>query len=84
MKLCPTCGRRPSERHDIELPGETVKHCVVTPACLNPIHALADLGPEMAEWLRLYSRHGVMCDFLTGKPCDCGLTALLAKMEAKK
>lgn len=82
---CPTCGRRPSERHDIELPGETVKHCVVTPACLNPIHDLADLGPEMAEWIRMRGEHTDYCDYYRSEePCNCGLADLLAKVEAKK
>lgn len=52
IQKCPTCGRRPSERTDIVLAGETTRKCVVTPLCTNPIHDAADLGPAAVALLR--------------------------------
>ena len=52
IQKCPTCGRRPSERTDIVLAGETTRKCVVTPWCTNPLHDAADLGPAAAALLR--------------------------------
>lgn len=55
---CPTCGRRPSERTDIVLAGETARKCVVTPLCADPIHDAADLGPAAVALLREWSAEG--------------------------
>lgn len=62
MSNCPTCGRRPSERHgaaftvpSVEV-GEkllsVVHRYLPGGSCDDPIHDLADAGPELVERLK--------------------------------
>ena len=45
VKLCPTCGRRPSERHAF---------WDSSPPCDDSIHDIADAGPELLETLEAF------------------------------
>jgi len=52
--LCPTCGRRPSERfgaQSIVDPRSNLRVFVATDACPDPTHDLADAAVELAEVL---------------------------------
>ena len=55
--LCPTCGRRPSERKGwASRPGYKSKHVRVLAECLHPCHDIADYGLVLLEALREFKR----------------------------
>lgn len=87
MKLCDTCGRRPSERSGPEfepLQEGGHKRISANDHCSNQIHDLADLAPEMARWLRLYADHTESCDYYNkpdDEPCTCLLLDLMTKVN---
>ena len=68
---CPTCRRRPSERHhrpDMRPP---------SPSCPDPIHDLADAAPEMRDALKWVLNH----PSLLGAPGMAQARAVLALTE---
>ena len=93
---CQTCGRRPSERTDIVLAGETTRKCVLTPLCTDPIHDAADRGPDAVALLRLHSEWSILSatcprcadtlgpgNELPEKQPLCEIHALLASLPVK-
>lgn len=90
MSNCPTCGRRPSERHgaaftvpSVEV-GEkllsVVHRYLPGGSCDDPIHDLADAGPELAacleECLGYVGTHGQIA--------YAKARTLLSRLEAKR
>lgn len=79
MSTCPTCGRRPSERRDAkpcqvcDLGYGPACVCTCTEAlCPDPIHDLADAGPEAVALLRwLRDAFGVPRCKLCGDDLSC-------------